>query len=431
MKVWSRAAEMAARTPPTRNRLVDFLRAASILAVISGHWLLTAPYLQGGGVVLGNILELADFTRWLSWVFQVMPVFFLVGGYANAASWGAALRDDVPFAKWLASRLRRLLVPVLPLIVVWAVAASGARAIGMDPELVQAGSRIALVPVWFLAIYAVIILFVPLTYRWWKRFGFLSFVVPVVLAALDDALFFAGFPAVGWLNYLFIWLAVHQLGYAWMDGRVASRSVRLGWGLVGLATLVALTVTGPYPISMISVPGAEISNTLPPKLPLLALAIAQAGLLLAFESPLRRWLGRPGPWTAAVLLNGMIMTIYLWHSTAMILIIGLAGWLGGAGLGVEPMTAGWWAMRPLWLGLYALTLAAMLPVVARFERLPPPARYAGATRQVAGALVMCLGLAMLASDGLGGPGPVWVQALAAATPFGGALLGGLLLTRRR
>jgi hypothetical protein len=93
MSLWSRAASVAAKTPESRNRLVDFLRAASILAVISGHWLLAAPYVAGNGFVLGNMLDLADYTRWLSWGFQVMPVFFLVGGYANAVSWRAAQRD--------------------------------------------------------------------------------------------------------------------------------------------------------------------------------------------------------------------------------------------------------------------------------------------------------------------------------------------------
>ena len=43
MSAWTRAAEVAARTPPSRNRYVDFLRAASILCVVLGHWLAAAP----------------------------------------------------------------------------------------------------------------------------------------------------------------------------------------------------------------------------------------------------------------------------------------------------------------------------------------------------------------------------------------------------
>ena len=51
---WSRATEVAARTPTSRNRYVDFLRALSILAVISGHWLMAAPYVNGAQLTLSN-----------------------------------------------------------------------------------------------------------------------------------------------------------------------------------------------------------------------------------------------------------------------------------------------------------------------------------------------------------------------------------------
>lgn len=430
MSLWSRAADIARQTPPTRNRLVDFLRAASILAVISGHWLLAAPYVSESGFAIGNMLELTSYTKWLSWGFQVMPVFFLVGGYANAVSWRAAMRDGKPYGIWLESRLRRLILPVLSLIAAWAALATVARLIGIDPALVQGASKIAVIPVWFLAIYTVIVLLVPLTHAAWARWGFVSFLVPVALAVADDFLFFAGFNFLGWFNYIFIWVAVHQLGFAWLDTRLPSPAVRLGFGVFGLGLLYGLTVLGPYPIAMISVPDEAISNTLPPKLPLLALGIAQAGLVLSAEAPLRRWLQRPPPWTAAVLLNGMIMTIYLWHSTAMIVVMGLAIALGNFGLAAEPATLGWWALRPLWMLAYLAVLAAMMPLVARFERSRGNPDPPGALRQVLGSLLACFGLALLALNGLGGNVSLWLQAAAVILPFAGARVGGLLLWGR-
>jgi hypothetical protein len=429
MSLWSRAARIAAQTPASRNRLVDFLRAASILAVISGHWLLAAPYAEDGELVLGNMLDLADYTRWLSWGFQVMPVFFLVGGYANAVSWQAAKRDGRGYGPWLDSRLRRLILPVLPLIATWTLLAWAGRSFGIGADMVQQGSKIALIPIWFLGIYTLIVLLVPLTYAAWQRFGFASFLVPVALAVADDVVFFSGLTELGWFNYVFVWVAVHQLGYAWRDDRLPSPAARLGFGCFGLGLLIGLTVFGPYPIAMISVPDAAISNTLPPKLPLLALGMAQAGFVLSAEGPLRRWLERPTPWTGAVLLNGMIMTIYLWHSTAMTLMIGLGVTLGNFGLGFEPATASWWVARPVWLAVYVVTLAAMMPLVARFERQPAPAVAADAWRQVAGALLLCTGLALLAYFGLGGEIALGTQAIAVLLPFAGAGLAGLLWTR--
>lgn len=430
MSLWSQAAIVAAKAPESRNRLVDFLRAASILAVISGHWLLAAPYVGEDGFVIGNMLELAAYTEWLSWGFQVMPIFFLVGGYANGVSWRAAQRDGKRFSTWLDARLRRLILPVLPLVGIWVLLAIIARSLGVSAEFVEEGSKIALVPIWFLAIYAVIVLFVPLTHAAWQRWGFASFIVPAALAIADDTLFFRGFAAVGWLNYLFVWIAVHQLGYAWLDDRLTVPLHRLACGCFGLALLGGLTVLGPYPIAMISVPDAGISNTLPPKLPLLALAIAQAGFVLSAEAPLRRWLQRPALWTAAVLLNGMIMTIYLWHSTALTLTMGLTVVLGNVGLSAIPGSGAWWLARPVWLIIYALALTALMPLVARLERMPSPAKTAAAWRQILGILCTCTGLALLAYLGLGGETPMLMQAIAVVTPFIGAFTAGLLLLRR-
>jgi surface polysaccharide O-acyltransferase-like enzyme len=430
VSVWSQAAGIAAKTPASRNRLVDFLRAVSILAVISGHWLLAAPYVIDGEFVLGNMLETVDYAVWLSWGFQVMPVFFLVGGYANAVSWRAAQRDGRPFASWLDARLRRLILPVLPLIAVWLLLAWIARSIGIDADSVQAVSKIALIPIWFLAIYTLIVLLVPITHAAWQRFGFASFLFPAALAVADDAAFFAGYQYLGWFNYVFVWVAVHQLGYAWRDNRLPSPAIRFGCGCFGLGLLYGLTVLGPYPVAMISVPDNPISNTLPPKLPLMALGLAQAGFLLSFEAPLRRWLNRPVPWTTAVLLNGMIMTIYLWHSTALALVVSLSASLGNLGLQFTPGGTGWWLSRPAWLALYALALAAMLPLVARFERRPLPDVAESSWRQIAGAMLACAGLALLANFGLGGNIALSVQAIAAGAPFVGALVAGLLFAHR-
>ena len=48
------------------------------------------------------------------------------------------------------------------------------------------GSRVALVPTWFLAVYILVVLFVPVTRRAWHRFGMGSVVVPVAAAVVID-----------------------------------------------------------------------------------------------------------------------------------------------------------------------------------------------------------------------------------------------------
>jgi hypothetical protein len=117
------------------------------------------------------------------------------------------------------------------------------------------------------------------------------------------------------------------------------------------------------------------------------------------------------------------MTVYLWHLTAMVLVIGLLYALGGVGLRLEPDSGAWWSSRPLWLAGLALALFPFVAVFGRFERPkastgePPPA-----WRLVSGAAAICLGLALLAMDGIAGSGWLGLRVWVLALPFVGALL---------
>ncbi|MEJ2541588.1 MAG: acyltransferase family protein, partial [Gemmatimonadota bacterium] len=71
---------MEGRSSP-RNRYVDFLRAAAITVVVLGHWLMAAPTVERRQFTLSDMLHVSPWTQWLTWGFQVMPVFFLVGGW--------------------------------------------------------------------------------------------------------------------------------------------------------------------------------------------------------------------------------------------------------------------------------------------------------------------------------------------------------------
>lgn len=423
---WFRAAELAARTPESRNRYVDFLRAAAILCVVAGHWLAAAPFVDHTGKLQAtHILAVADWTHWLTWAIQVMPVFFMVGGFSNGFTWRAARRDCVSYRAWLDARLRRLVGPVVPLLVVWVALGIAAHLGGIRPEMVKIGSQMALIPTWFLAVYVGVAALVPITHAAWERWGFGSFWALVLAAVLVDVLFFAAdLRALGWVNYLFVWSAVHQLGYAWGDGRF--RDGKLGLLAFAAALLLLLALTsgfGPYPRAMVGVPGEPISNTSPPKITLLVLAVMQGGLLWALEAHARRWLARSVPWTATILVNGMIMTIYLWHLTAMLFVIAASDALGGLGLRVEPGSGAWWATRPLWHAVLAIALFPLVAVFGRFERPksragPPP--HAG--RLLAGAALVCAGLALLALEGIGGGGLLGLRPVVLAVSFAGSAL---------
>ncbi len=428
MGLWAKAAEMAGKAPPERNRYVDFLRALSILAVVVGHWLVAAPYMKDGAVEGGHLLGMVPWTQWLTWLFQVMPLFFFVGGFSNGISWAATKAKGGTFSDWYGGRLQRLINPVMPLFLVWSVIAVGGTAFGIERSVVKMAAQLALIPVWFLAVYLIVSALVPFSRAAWKRWGWASFWALVMAAvAVDYASVFRAVPVINWLNFLFVWLAIHQLGYAWQEGRFRLPAL---WGAVSLGILGALVKFGPYPVAMIGVPGSDLSNSMPPTIALLALGNAQIGIALTLEPLMRRLLDKAWLWTTTVLVNGMIMTVYLWHLTAFVLVMVAAWLLGGVGLHSAPGSSEWWLVRPVWFALYIAVTLPLIALFSPFERMGSAAKN-GAPKQVPhwrlilGLILICLGLTLTAAISIASPEGVtglriWVVAL----PFVGAGLVG-------
>ena len=405
-----------------------------------GHWLAVAVYDEDGqNVVITEALSVVPWAVWLTWLFQVMPVFFLVGGYVNGLGWQSALGRGEGYATWLSGRLRRLIVPVLPVLAVWTLIGLGATgniifgsySFFGESFMLRIASQFALLPAWFLVVYIVVVLLVPLSHRAWRRYGMASFWALAGAAALVDLLALgAGWGLLSWLNYLFVWLAMHQLGYAWQAGAFGNPRRCLLWAAGGMAALIALVSLGPYPISMVSVRGEEISNSLPPRVTLLALGVFQSGLLLAVEGPARRRLARGVVWTATVLINGLIMTIFLWHVTALLVVIALLvvtaiAMITKVGFAFVPGTAAWWLTRPLWFAAIAIVLVPFVALFSRFERIGRAGRGAvpPVWQQLLGCGLVCFGLATLTLRGL--PTESWpgINLLALGLPFvGGALV---------
>jgi drug/metabolite transporter (DMT)-like permease len=97
-----------------------------------------------------------------------------------------------------------------------------------------------------------------------------------------------------------------------------------------------------------------------------------------------------------------MMTLYLWHLTAMTLIASVFLFaFDGAVFRIEPGTWAWWATRPLWLAGLALVALGLTALFARFEwrstEKPPPAR---TSKVIAGLLLVTGATASAAYFGL-------------------------------
>ena len=77
--------------------------------------------------------------------------------------------------------------------------------------------------------------------------------------------------------------------------------------------------SGSHAHSMIGLTDAPRSNVQPPTTVLIALAVWQCGAALLFEDVGNRVLARAGLWAAVIGANSMIMTLYLWNMSAVVL----------------------------------------------------------------------------------------------------------------
>jgi hypothetical protein len=268
-------------------------------------------------------------------------------------------------------------------------------------------------PLWVLAVYLLVTALAPLQARVHRRHPAELFAALVAASiAADIASYRWGLTMIGSVSYLTVYLACQQLGFAYRDGvfnQWSPRRLLLG-SAAATAVLLGLVTWGPYPVSMVGVPGEAHSNMSPPTVCVLLLAVAQLGVLLALRPRLARWLERPRVWAATVVVNLQIMTIFLWHLTALVL---AAGALDALGVTTQRIgTAGWWAWRPVWLVTSAAVLVALVGVFGRFETGAP--RPAGPRSLRTGtAFTLAFG-AIATITWYGFAGPWWRAAVAAA-----------------
>ncbi|MEV4035071.1 acyltransferase family protein [Streptomyces umbrinus] len=352
-----------AATPADRDRSVDALRAFAILGVVLGHWLVTALVADGGRLRTSSPLAHMPWLAPISWVFQTLAVFFLVGGHVATKSYASARSRGTTYGRWLGTRLSRLFKPVAAVLGLWTVATVGLLVTGADLKTVHALLKLVLSPLWFLLVFAGLTAVTPLVTR-------VNPLWPLAVVLHVDLIRFGfGGPAwLGWVNVAAGWLVPYTLGAAWTRGELTRRS---GWVLLagGAAVTAGLVAWGGYPASMVGVPGASVSNLNPPTLAVVTFGLAQCGLALLLRERLRRAMRRPVLWAWVAFVNLSAMTIFLWHQTALMSVTA-TGLLAGRlpGLHTTPDDLAWVAFRLAWLPVFALALAVCWAAFRSYEQ---------------------------------------------------------------
>lgn len=395
------ARTVAENTQSDRDRAVDVARLAALVVVMFGHCALLLATIDSGGLWIGNLLGAIPALAPVTWVVQVMPLFFLAGGAAGAYGW----RTGTQWGTWLFARAQRLCRPVFWYLAFWAVALPVAATI-LGPNSAADLGQECVALLWFLGVYLVALAFVPPLARM-RTGGAVTVVVVSLLvgAAIFDAVrIVTDMPMSGLPNFLIVWLIPVAIGVAYARRLIRVR-VALIVAAVALAAQMLLAIIGPYEVSLVVTGTERMSNVTPPTLLLGLHCLWMSCAFVAAAAPVQRWAQRPHVWQVVVIGNGGAMTLYLWHIPA-IAVATLS--LHAAGLDAFDVDAqGFWGLLALRAVVFAVVMTATFFLLSPLEhrRLPwwdTKVRGTGPRAVVAGTLVCVAGavLVVLAKNGL-------------------------------
>ncbi|HYH75998.1 MAG TPA: acyltransferase [Arthrobacter sp.] len=363
---------------PERDLVIDLVRFFCLALVVVSHCMMVGPVLhRDGTVTTENTLGQQAWFVPASWIFMVMPLFFVTGGTTGLQSWRRLKARGGSWSEFAQARLLRLVRPATALLACMFLGLWAALLLGVHPQVIQLMTAGAGMPLWFLAAYLAAQLNIPLLARFHERAPWLTLAALAALVVAVDCLRGA-LPVLAYTNMVFLWCAVQQLGFLMADGHAARFSRSTLAGFVVAAHLLLGVVTG---LGLYS--GNMLENLNPPNLCLLLLGVSQAALLQLALPGLDWFAGVRWARAVVAVAGRRSMTVYLWH---LPLLVAMAGLLlltdfpkPAAG------TAAWWWARPLvLLGVVAL----LLPVIAAFGRLEERPTASAHTRgRPAGAVV--------------------------------------------
>jgi hypothetical protein len=349
--------------PAERNAYVDFMRAFSLLVVVAWHWVFTIIRWDPDGPHASNPIGFTTGLWAVTWLLQVMPLFFYVGGYAHLISWERAQQRGQHIWQFVWRRIRQLAIPALALLGVWvALGVTLANIFGWT--WIKRGVYLVVSPLWFIGVYLMLIALLPFALWMHRRWDMIVLIwLAAIAGAVDIIRFRYHHEWLGMVNMVAVWGLCHQLGFFY--DRIVTAPRRTDWTLLwaGMAGLAGLVFSNLYPGSMVGVPGQR-SNMAPPTLTIVALLIFQAGVAEILRPRLEPRLERPRWKRASETINRFSMPLFLFHTTGLALYLAVRYVVAGRNETRTP-TAGWWLTRPL---AFVGPLLFTLPVIFVFGR---------------------------------------------------------------
>lgn len=353
--------------PGARDTGIDLVRALCVVAVITLHGLQVGVTLDRSGPVLEYATVGAAWYAPLTWILQVMPIFFVIGGFAGSLAFARMREKGGTAVDFVVGRVHRLLVPAVLTIATAGIALALLLSIGVPADLVQlTGTRYG-EPLWFLGVFLACQALLPallFAHERAPRATLLSLVTSAVLVDMLRGV--TGIDAIGYLNIAFVWLALQQVGFFLAEGRIdaLSRRTRALGGLAAVVLLAGTVAAGVFSPDL-------IANLNPPTTALLLVGAAQTAVLSLLRGRITQFSTRPRVAAFTAFVTARTMTIYLWNLTVLLTLAGVSAFLAmnGALALPEPSSLGWWLTRPVWLALAFLLTAAAGWALGGSERI--------------------------------------------------------------
>ncbi|MGB4136105.1 MAG: acyltransferase, partial [Microbacterium sp.] len=376
-----------------RDRAIDLVRALCVTAVVVLHALMVGVTVTADGPLFANAAEAGTWLTPVSWVLQVMPLFFVIGGYAGLTAHRRMRERGLSDAAFVVGRIHRLLLPATVVVGAAGIGLAVLELSGVPDALVQiAGYRFGQ-PLWFLAVFLLCQALLPALLRA-HRAAPLGTIAVLGGAALlvDAARILSGVDAIGFLNLGFVWLTMQQLGFHLAEGRIdaLSRRVRIGVAAAGAVLLALSFQTGVHSPDL-------VANLNPPTTALILIGVVHTCAFSLLRAPISSLANRPRVAMFTEFVSRRAMTVYLWHMPVLLTLAGVSALIAGAGLLTlpSPATADWWLGRPVWL-LLALSLTALIAVpLSRVEAVRLPQATLGGFRVALAAICGSAGIVLL------------------------------------
>jgi len=313
----------ASKTSISRERFIDFTKVIGLLFLIVNSFLFLRLEESSGELFVTNLSAESQSLIVISWFTAGMSLFFFSMGFNNLIAWYSNVGRDGSQWNYLVDRINTLLGPVLVWIFsstivlnILSRSSNFPNYLTTSEDGIMPSIEFILWPLWLVSIYLVMVLFAPLTIFLHKKYPYATVLTLITMTVLIDNIEFSlNFSYIKLFNYLFFWIAIHQLGYFYADGKIQEVNVNVFRYLTVFSygyLFYQISVSNKY-LSLASYRLSSLNNEDPPTTLYLVASIGLISLVFTLKNLIEKMLSNQKIWLLISHIHANIYTIYLWH----------------------------------------------------------------------------------------------------------------------